>query len=58
MHIYNRTYVLLSTPFYMFRQLLCHLQGELSHLSKLLLLLLVYYRYNYYMKNTQNGKPY
>jgi len=25
--------------------------------SKLFLLLLVYYRYNHYMKNTQNGKP-
>jgi len=29
MHIYNKIHILLSTLSYMFRYLLCHLQGEL-----------------------------
>ena len=34
MHVYNKTHVLLSTPYYMFRPLLRRLQTELNHMPK------------------------
>lgn len=58
MHIYNRAHVLLSTTSYMYRHLLCHLQGELSRFLKTIVIIvsILYYGYSYYTKTTWNGK--
>jgi len=42
MHIYNKIHALLSTPSYMFRRLLRHLQGDLYYVIETIVTLFDY----------------